>query len=455
MLVDLLVLEGCIYLAYLTRDLMIPVLPIAIEFQAYAGILIGVVMVPVAFYLLGLYPGYGLSSVERLRRHVFGTAIVLASLVLWDYLAQRGEWSRGILLATWLYATFFIPIVAALVRKIAIGMGIWGTPVVLVGAREAGRRLINMLQASRDLGLVPVAIMDFDERNFGKTVDGVPIVGSLSKAEELRRIAKTCVVIMPELDGGQLASLSAQLQFPHVVLVPELRGLQSSWVTARDLGGVLGIEVKKNLLLTHNRVLKRIMDYVITIPLVLFTAPLIAFLCLAIFIISPGNPFYSQQREGMGGRTIRMLKLRTMRLDADRTLERYLDAHPAERIEWNRYFKLKNDPRVLPVIGNFMRQSSLDELPQLWNILSGSMSLVGPRPFPYYHLEKFDDDFRALRRSVKPGLTGLWQVEYRSDGDVEIQQEIDTYYIRNWSLWLDILILFRTFDAVLSGKGAR
>ena len=221
-LVDLLVLEGCIYLAYLTRNLMIPVLPIAIEFQAYAGILIGVVMVPVAFYLLGLYPGYGLSSVERLRRHVFGTAIVLASLVLWDYLAQRGEWSRGILLATWLYATFFIPLVAALVRKVAIGMGIWGTPVVLVGAREAGRRLINMLQASRDLGLVPVAIMDFDERNFGKTVDGVPIVGSLSKAEELRRIAKTCVVIMPELDGGQLASLSAQLQFPHVVLVPEL-----------------------------------------------------------------------------------------------------------------------------------------------------------------------------------------------------------------------------------------
>jgi lipopolysaccharide/colanic/teichoic acid biosynthesis glycosyltransferase len=159
-------------------------------------------------------------------------------------------------------------------------------------------------------------------------------------------------------------------------------------------------------------------------------------------------------REGFDGRRIAVWKLRTMYLDGDRMLENWFSDHPEDRVHWRRYFKLRSDPRVLPVIGKLLRRTSLDELPQLWTILTGEMSLVGPRPLPDYHLDQFPSDFRGLRTRVLPGLTGLWQVSARSDGDLDTQQTLDTYYIRNWSPWLDLYILARTVAAVLLARGA-
>jgi lipopolysaccharide/colanic/teichoic acid biosynthesis glycosyltransferase len=140
--------------------------------------------------------------------------------------------------------------------------------------------------------------------------------------------------------------------------------------------------------------------------------------------------------------------------DAEIILQNYLKRNPDAKHEWQQFFKLKNDPRILPGIGLFLRKASLDELPQFWNVLRGEMSLVGPRPFPHYHLECFSSDFRKMRRSVLPGITGLWQVSGRSDGDLTIQENLDSYYIRNWSIWMDLYLLARTVLVVFSGKGA-
>ena len=200
--------------------------------------------------------------------------------------------------------------------------------------------------------------------------------------------------------------------------------------------------------------LKRILDLIVAIPLALLALPVILVAALAVKLISPGPAFFIQEREGLSSRRIRILKIRTMVPDAVARLEKHLAADPQAKAEWQRYMKLKNDPRVIPYIGRLLRRTSIDELPQLWSVLRGELNLVGPRVFVDYHLNEFSPEFRILRRQVRPGLTGLWQVTLRSNGDLHAQQEADTYYICNWSLKLDLWILLRTIPAVLKGTGA-
>jgi lipopolysaccharide/colanic/teichoic acid biosynthesis glycosyltransferase len=196
------------------------------------------------------------------------------------------------------------------------------------------------------------------------------------------------------------------------------------------------------------------MDIAGALILGLIALPVLGAAAVWIKLVSRGSVLYNQEREGEKGRSISIVKLRTMRPDAEAALMRALSESSEIRAEWECRFKLRKDPRILGGVGKFLRKTSLDELPQLWSVLKGEMSLVGPRPFPRYHLDGFGQRFRTLRGRVKPGLTGLWQVSDRADGDLEVQETLDTYYIRNWSLWLDLYILARTVRAVLFPKGA-
>ena len=202
------------------------------------------------------------------------------------------------------------------------------------------------------------------------------------------------------------------------------------------------------------QLLKRAIDLAISLPAAVLLLPLFGLIMLAIKVIDPGPAFYVQTRVGRDGREIRLFKFRSMYVDADRRLREHLQTNEEARLEWSRYFKLRDDPRILPHIGRLLRRSSMDELPQLWNVMFGDMTLVGPRPLPEYHAASFDPEFQRLRSSVTPGVTGFCQVSARR-AELEGQKAHDLFYIQNQSVWLDLYILLQTVPAVLSGNGAR
>jgi lipopolysaccharide/colanic/teichoic acid biosynthesis glycosyltransferase len=243
--------------------------------------------------------------------------------------------------------------------------------------------------------------------------------------------------------------------FSRLLLVEDTTDLGVLGLRPRMLGDAVGFEVCCDRGHAGREVIKRVIDLCLAVPLALLALPVIAALAGLIGLTSPGTSFYTQERVGRHGKPIRILKLRTMYADAESRLEGYLAQNPSAKDEWQRFFKLKQDPRILPVVGNFVRRCSLDELPQFWNVIRGDMSLVGPRPFPAYHVRAFDPRFQTLRASINPGLTGLWQISVRSNGDIDVQKAQDTFYINNWSLWLDFYILVQTLPAVLRGSGAR
>jgi len=200
-----------------------------------------------------------------------------------------------------------------------------------------------------------------------------------------------------------------------------------------------------------SRFLKRTFDIVGALSIITMLMPALAFL---IFMVARdgGNPIYGHERVGRNGRKFKCLKFRSMVVNSKEVLEEVLRTDPVARAEWDKDFKLKNDPRITR-IGHFIRKTSLDELPQLWNVVRGEMSLVGPRPVIEDELERYagDVDYYFM---AKPGMTGLWQVSGRNDVDYETRVYFDSWYVKNWSLWNDIAILFKTIGVVLKRDGA-
>jgi Undecaprenyl-phosphate galactose phosphotransferase WbaP len=218
------------------------------------------------------------------------------------------------------------------------------------------------------------------------------------------------------------------------------------------MGYVLGLRAGYNL---HNRwdsILKLIIDQFLALILAFVSLPVILVIALLIKLDSSGPVLFTQERIGKDGRTFYMLKFRTMVRNADEVLKAYLASDPRFLDEWEMHQKLKNDPRITR-IGKILRRLSLDELPQVWNVLDGKMSLVGPRPIIADEIQKYGDRFEFYRR-VKPGITGLWQVSGRNDMSYAERVARDEYYVRNWSVWLDITILARTLVTVINQNGA-
>jgi Undecaprenyl-phosphate galactose phosphotransferase WbaP len=433
-------------------------LPMFLDFWESLGLF------ALTYAVLGMYSGGTLGAVEELRRAVLGVAFVCLLLTAWPFLLRHtGSYSRGMAVLPGCFTAVLVPLARAVARRLFSSRRWWGVPVIVLGSGDIAHFLIERLRHHPHMGFKPVACLDNPvalDNNAGKprACAGVPVAGPLSAARELAKSLKIrhALVAVPGVARPDLVWMLDDwgTVFRHVILIPDLSGISSLWVSTRDLGGVLGLELRQNLLVPLNRCTKRAIDIVAALVIGIAALPVLAGAALWIKFGSQGSVFFRQERGGERGRTIQVPKLRTMHPDAEALLMRVLSESPEIRAEWACHYKLKRDPRILPGVGRFLRRTSLDELPQLWSVLKGDMSLVGPRPFPRYHLKEFDPRFRALRNRVKPGLTGLWQVSGRADGDLDLQETLDTYYIRNWSLWLDLYILARTARAVFLPRGA-
>lgn len=394
---------------------------------------------------------------EELRRLTTATTLAFAMLVTATFFLRSFEaYSRVAVLVALAFSWITVPLARAVMRGWCTRYAWWGVPVVVVGAGITAHGVIQSLQRWPSRGLRPIMALDDNPAKYGTLISGIPVVGPLEPAAmaAARAGITTLLVAMPGAPPERVRTLWRRLgpHFPSVLVVPGLGEFASLWVEAKDIGGQVALELRQSLLRPSRRFLKRTLDLVLVGLLLVLLSPLLLALMLVVYASSPGPVFYGQQRLGRNAAPFKAWKFRTMRRDADAVMARLLASDPLLQAEWDRDHKLRVDPRVT-MIGRFLRKTSLDELAQLWNVVNGDMSLVGPRPITKAEVGKYGEQWDLYKR-VRPGITGQWQVSGRNHTTYEERVAWDAFYVHNWSPWLDFVILARTVQTVVRGEGA-
>ncbi len=409
------------------------------------------------FTALDMYPGIAANAIEEFRRTLHAVTLSYLLLIVSTFFVTiHMRFSRIAFVLAWFLTLALVPLGRKAMRAWGAKQPWWGVPTVIFGANRTGEAMLKVLQDQPSLGLRPIALLNALPGEAGPAPAGNLFLGEFRHAEALSARNRGCYAILalPELQASQLEEILNEYSqhFHHVLVLPDLAGMSSLWVSAKDLGGMLGLEVEQRLSQTAPRLIKRTFDLGVALVVALCFLPLFLTLYTLVRLSSPGPVFYGQRRIGRGHRMFTAWKFRSMVPNADEVLEQHLERDPAMRAEWERDRKLKRDPRVT-AIGRVMRKTSLDELPQLWNVLSGEMSLVGPRPIVMAEVERYGHRYQHYRR-VTPGITGLWQISGRNNTTYQRRTEIDEYYVRNWSVSMDLYILYRTVKTVLFTEGA-
>lgn len=372
---------------------------------------------------------------------------------------------RGAFLAAWVVVWVMLPLLRLLFRRALDAAGLWRLSIAIVGAGENARATAAALVAEPAFGYRPVAYLAVDSTDApacGTMTVAFPILPLTDATGDIdAAIASTgaerVVVALDDWLSPQAQALTQRLalRYPDLLVVPPLRGIP---LIGADIHHVFGretllIQLRHNLERGPDRAVKRAFDLMVSVLLLLALAPLMSYVAWRIWREDRSPILFRQARVGRDGREFRFLKFRSMVKDADALLARWQEEGSPLWQEYNaNNFKLRDDPRLLK-IGRWIRETSIDELPQLFNVLRGEMSLVGPRPLLARELPDYAESIGLYRR-VRPGITGLWQVSGRSITTFAERATLDAWYVRNWSLWYDLVILFKTVKVVLKREGA-
>ncbi|WP_437203729.1 undecaprenyl-phosphate galactose phosphotransferase WbaP [Planctomicrobium sp. SH664] len=413
------------------------------------------------YALLGLYPGVGLNPIVELKNQILGTVTAFLGLVIAGIAHNSGVTPQTtVTLVAGLFALFLVPLARAQARDLLGRTTWWSQPALIIGGGSAGSVLYDTLLKRRGIGLRPIGVLDDLESMDDDTPVHRRYLGPLSQVDRIAAEQKVhwALIALHDRPQDSVGRALEQCQcIPHVIVVPGFEELPSLWNRAHDLGGVMGIHLRERLLCPSAQILKRTFDLTVVILGCIAISPLLlgllAFSWIATRSFSPGPMFYGQERIGKDGKRFLAWKFRTMVVGAEQILQQYLKENPEAREEWNANQKLRNDPRIIPGIGEILRKTSLDELPQLWNVFRGEMSLIGPRPITPCQIQMYGTGFN-LYRKVRPGITGLWQISGRNLTTFSQRAQFDAYYVRNWSLWMDLFIFARTVKTVILREGA-
>jgi Undecaprenyl-phosphate galactose phosphotransferase WbaP len=403
------------------------------------------------FMILGLYSGMGMNPIYEFRQCITGICLLFVFIAATLISTGKGYF----VLFTFPVVLLVLPIMRSAVRGMLSTTNWWGVRCVVFDCHRRVNSLFSGHLKNAPSGLRPIGFVQ-DELPSSLDDELRPYyLGSVENSGEAARLMnghETFVALVHRCGrpDNKIADVVKTYlpDFSRVIIVPDDERLPSLWAMGQN-GGIM---IEDKLLQPGAQITKRIADVLISGTALTLGMPLLLFLAAWVKITSPGPLFFGHERIGRNGRRFKAWKFRSMCVNADEVLEKTLAENPAMREEWEATQKLQNDPRVSSS-GRFLRKTSLDELPQLWNVFVGEMSLVGPRPIVTNEVEKYEDKFETYLR-VTPGITGYWQVSGRNLTTYDKRVELDDYYVRNWSLWFDFYILGRTVKTVLFREGA-
>lgn len=396
-------------------------------------------------------------EVKNLWKAVFFSTLGVFTIL---YLGKSGEKvSRTVLVLMGVISFPLFPIIRINVKRFLIWTGLLKSKVLIIGAGKTGKLILNAFKKDTNFGLNVVGFLDDDPDKIGGEIEGIKIHGGVDKAQKYigRSGIEDVVIAMPGCEKNKIISLINKLQYKtqNILLIPDLFGITVLGTNLQHFfqEQAIGLEVKNNLARPFNIIIKKIFDIIGSLILFIVLAAPMLIIAFIIRSGSKGPAIFSQERIGKNDRPFRCYKFRTMYADAEERFNILLGNNPGAQDEWRNHWKLKNDPRITR-IGGFLRRTSLDELPQIFNVLKGDMSLVGPRPVTRKEINEYYKDHAKLCFGVPPGITGLWQVSGRSNTSYDYRITLDSWYVRNWNLWLDIVILLKTVRSVIKQEGA-
>ncbi len=403
------------------------------------------------FYIAGLYPGFVLPPAEEVKRIslCISCCFIGISLSIITLKNIEAKWpiAFGLIMAIPI-ATIMLPISREFARHQFAKCKWYGVPAVIYVSGTSGNAIVERLLKRPDFGYKPALIIN-SHKNSKTSNFNLP---EFDPTEETFKMIKSYGIKVAILCNYDLDTTLINSYYRYTIQIPKYQDTNTISLNIRDFGGILGFSSTHNLTKMFSIFLKRFIDLMLILVSSPMTVPLVGIVALIVKITSPGPVFYGHKRIGKDGREFKCWKFRSMVVDADKMLKKILTENPDMRKEWERDRKFTNDPRVTK-IGKFLRKTSIDEIPQFFNVLTGEMSFIGPRPVTQPELAKYGSRADFIL-SVQPGLSGMWQISGRSDTGYEERITLDSYYIQNWSIWLDIWIIVKTIYTVLRGKGA-